>query len=691
MSLAAAEAVLGSLMLDADAWAPVAAIVTAADFPRPDHRLIFAAIATLATDGKPRDPICVAEQLANNLENAGGLAYLSQLVRETPTAANAATYARYLHDHSARSNGHAAGAPADPENPPLSIYATEPAATRPKIEVHDGELPRLVREAEQALLSRGGIYQRAQQLVHIVELDKFTESKEGIKRDAGSLMIMRVERDRMRLELAKAANWVQYDGRKRKWRPTDPPGTTVGSLLCNVGEWKLPPLIGLVGAPTLRADGSLLSAPGYDADSGLYGAFDVGAFPPISPTPTREDALAALALLRDLYSECAFEREQQEANAAVAIAATITATLRHALPIAPMFAISAHKHSSGKTTIARVIYQIVTGQQKPPVTSLSENEAELRKKILAVLIAGDPLVLIDNVTEPIDSAALCAVITSPVYSDRLLGVSERVSAPTAVTWIATGNNLNVVGDLTSRTLLCTLDPEMELPEQRSFKRDISAHVAEHRGELLAAALTIPLAYLAAGKPVLTAPPSRFPEWDQFVRRPLLWLDCADPLATQADLRDEDPERGHLISVLHALHAAFQEETFTGADIMRKAGPEAHGQSLYPELQQALADTDVAGDKIGTISPKRLGRYLKHYAGRIENALRIQKAGKDRVTHRHRFRVTPLGYGVSGVSGVSNNPSRIIAGGISAETATANADNADNAVEVHEGGSDDVPF
>jgi putative DNA primase/helicase len=285
-----------------------------------------------------------------------------------------------------------------------------------------------------------------------------------------------------------------------------------------------------------------------------------------------------------------------------------------------------------------VIHQIVTGQREPPVTGLSEHEAEMRKKILAVLIAGDPLVRIDNITQPVDSATLCAVITSPTFSDRLLGVSTTICVSTAVTWILTGNNLSLVGDLTSRALLCTLDPEMELPEERAFKRDILQHVTEHRGTLLAAALTLPLAYLAAGAPQLGAPETRFPEWDRLVRRPLLWLGAADPLTTQADLREEDPERTNLITVLHILHKAFPEHSFTTADIMQKIGPMAHGQSLWPELQQAFAEIDVAGDKLGNVSPSRIGRYLRHSAGRIESGLRIQKTGKDRVTKSLRFRV-----------------------------------------------------
>src|SRR5207253_10630323 len=133
------------------------------------------------------------------------------------------------------------------------------------------------------------------------------------------------------------------------------------------------------------------------------------------------------------------------------------------------------------------------------------------------------------------SASLCAVLTSATYKDRMLGVNQTPVVSTATTWLMTGNNLEVAGDLTSRTLLCVLDAEVEHPEARPFKRDLTTYVAEHRGTLLAAALTLPLAFITAGEPSTHAPRSRFPEWDRFVRQPLLWLGVADPLTTHAEL------------------------------------------------------------------------------------------------------------------------------------------------------------
>ncbi len=94
-SIEAEQAVLGSLLIDPAAWDQVADAVRAEDFYRPDHRLIFDSIGTLATSGKPCDVVTVSEHLERNarLEEAGGIAYLGTLARDTPTAANVRAYA----------------------------------------------------------------------------------------------------------------------------------------------------------------------------------------------------------------------------------------------------------------------------------------------------------------------------------------------------------------------------------------------------------------------------------------------------------------------------------------------------------------------------------------------------------------------------------------------------------------------
>ncbi|NNF60307.1 MAG: replicative DNA helicase [Gammaproteobacteria bacterium] len=101
-SVEAEQAVLGGLMLDNRSWDTVADVLSDGDFYRSDHRLIFAAIQTLADTGRPYDPVTISEYLSSTdkLSQAGGLDYLGQLARETPSAANIRAYAEIVRERS---------------------------------------------------------------------------------------------------------------------------------------------------------------------------------------------------------------------------------------------------------------------------------------------------------------------------------------------------------------------------------------------------------------------------------------------------------------------------------------------------------------------------------------------------------------------------------------------------------------
>ena len=99
-SVEAEQAVLGGLMLDSSAWDAVADRVTAGDFYRRDHQLIFGAIAELANRSEPCDAVILSEFLERRgeLGDTGGLIYLATLARDTPSAANIRTYAEIVRE-----------------------------------------------------------------------------------------------------------------------------------------------------------------------------------------------------------------------------------------------------------------------------------------------------------------------------------------------------------------------------------------------------------------------------------------------------------------------------------------------------------------------------------------------------------------------------------------------------------------
>nr|WP_199405158.1 MULTISPECIES: replicative DNA helicase [Corallincola] len=99
-SLEAEQSVLGGLMLDNEAWDRVSERVGSADFYQRSHRLIFEAMARLVETGQPIDLLTISETLENEtlLEEAGGFAYLGEMAKNTPSAANINAYAEIVRE-----------------------------------------------------------------------------------------------------------------------------------------------------------------------------------------------------------------------------------------------------------------------------------------------------------------------------------------------------------------------------------------------------------------------------------------------------------------------------------------------------------------------------------------------------------------------------------------------------------------
>lgn len=94
-STEAEQSVLGGLMLDNDRWEQVSERTSAADFYSRPHKLIFSEMQWLLDAGKPIDLITLSESLEirGKLDQAGGFAYLAELSKNTPSAANIYAYA----------------------------------------------------------------------------------------------------------------------------------------------------------------------------------------------------------------------------------------------------------------------------------------------------------------------------------------------------------------------------------------------------------------------------------------------------------------------------------------------------------------------------------------------------------------------------------------------------------------------
>src|SRR4029077_4988629 len=84
---------------------------------------------------------------------------------------------------------------------------------------------------------------------------------------------------------------------------------------------------------------------------------------------------------------------------------------------------------------------------------------------------------------------------------RILGVSKTASVNTRALFLSSGNNVGPVQDMTRRCITIHLDPGVETPAARTFKRpDLVRELLGNRGQYISAALTIIRAWIHSGRP-----------------------------------------------------------------------------------------------------------------------------------------------------------------------------------------------
>ena len=496
--------------------------------------------------------------------------------------------------------------------------ATVPAPSedgRAQIVYAEGQLPEVVDQAEQALLRVPGLprlYQRGGMLIRIVR--RAPTSARRIHRAPGSLALIPVDAPALVELLTEAADWLRTDKRSGGYRVMNCPHEVANVLLAR-GQWRFHALTGLVEAPTLRPDGTVLEAIGYDPETGLF--LDTGStlFDPVNLKPTRQEAMNALEQVLEILTEFAFDGETDRA---VALAALLTGLVRQSLTAAPLFGFSATVMGSGKTYLAHAVSLLACGRMAPVIAPPKDAKEE-DKTLFSAMLEGDAILVYDNVEFQLSSDLLCAVLTSETLRGRVLGSSRTASVSTACTFLVTGNNLVIAGDLSARALVCRLDPRCAHPEHRKFTRDLTAWIPAQRARLVPAALTFLCGYLQAKDKPTIEPWQRFPDWDRLIRAAIVWAGIPDPLDALRHGEASDPRRLEHQTVMECWREQFGAKPMTARDVVKAASDRALMQEYA--LRDALVD--VAGER-GEVNMRRLGRWLAKVAGRIQGVLKIER-------------------------------------------------------------------
>ena len=496
---------------------------------------------------------------------------------------------------------------------------SEPVSARrlPKTIYLGTDESRVIDESLTELAKVSGIFQRGGQLVHVVQN---AAPPAGLLRSPAPRI--RIMEDARAKELLSTAATFMHRGEAEDEVAATPAWVVRG--IAARGQWQeIPAVDAVIEAPALRPDGTIIETPGFDRETGTYfhAAID---FLPTPENPTHADACESIAALKQVIIDFPFKGDEHRA-AAICGMLTPFARLAFTGP-SPLNLVDGNMPGTGKGLLVDAITLPFAGREIARMANPKSDE-ECRKKITSIAMAGESMVLVDNVAGPFGCPSLDAALTATTWNDRILSTNEMTGAiPLAVTWYCTVNNCVLAADTVRRSLHVRLESPVENPEERTgFDHpDLLAWMKDERPVLVRHCLTILRAYFVAGRPDQNLPTwGSFEGWSRLVRSAVVWAGMADPSKARKELASQADREGQLLRQLvagwleiDALGSGISiAAVYRALDAEDKANAEGPAPTdMYPVLRAVLAELSKENDKRPT--PQSLGMKLHHLRGRI---------------------------------------------------------------------------
>jgi hypothetical protein len=531
------------------------------------------------------------------------------------------------------------------------------AGSKPPIEVGSG--PEAIRAITEAVNERllPEVYVTNGRAVHVEEVSGSAMVTAGD--DDSPLPLTASEITAPSLAALLADHTFTYrikGGKDDKGQPTTyeeevtPGSQSLGAALARKTWTGLLPLHGIVGAPVLRPDGTLLQESGYDESTGLYLASRIPLDPvPAEPSKTQV-AAARTFLLKTFLGDFPWVDDADKANY---VGVLVTPILRRYLrTLIPFVVFTATMPSSGKTILTcgpGMLY----GQR---VLTWTHSDEELRKSITAVLAEPVGTIIFDNLAEGtvIDSPVLARLITDRTWADRILGGNKIGGGANDRLWSATGNNLLLGGDMATRTVLVRLNPNMPRPEERTgFKIPNLDHWIldpANQRVVLWHLLILVIDWTRNGaprKPGLTM--RQFTPWAEAIGGFLEHHGVSGFLANIETVRDIDDENATWTAFLARWRKIHQDSWRTSREIRRSADVPEFGDDRWDGLYL----TDGRGKPLNEVA---LGRRLKGQVGRYHGSY-VLRSDEDRHNNVRTWRVEEFGGNPGPPPGNPSHPSQ----------------------------------
>ncbi|HVX69988.1 MAG TPA: DUF3854 domain-containing protein [Mycobacteriales bacterium] len=490
-------------------------------------------------------------------------------------------------------------------------------------------VPATVFDELAAGLGRGvltGFFRRNGEIVHVPAIgqDGYELPPEG---EDGPAQVRPVTVTFLRAAIQQ--RFFVYRDAKDMIKPAICPSDPVSLALEAAPHWQGTPSIETVThTPIVLPDGTILTAPGFDAASRTL--FLPSPDLEITTVPDRPDDSAvswATSLLSDLLHDFPFESDESKATM---LALLLTPLTRRVLPPPyPLFVINAHQPGSGKTLLSQVARALHGGVHRP---ELPQSDEELRKQVSGILSTTTaPIVVWDNASATIKSPVLAGLLTERTWNDRLLGTNREIAAINDRIWVTTGNNVTPGGDMARRCYWVSLDPQHEHPEQRDgfLHHPLIDYVERYRGLLLCALLVLVRRWVCAGRQVVNVRSDSYGQWAGAMAEILRPFDLTDAFATQdhvpAAISEDDEELG---AFLLALTASFGESAFQVKDVTDKVAASFENPNNLALKDALPASLRRKHETFGDIA-KSLGWYFSKNKQRYAIGRRIVEVGDGR--------------------------------------------------------------
>lgn len=259
-------------------------------------------------------------------------------------------------------------------------------------------------------------------------------------------------------------------------------------------------LRGLTRIPVLRPDGTILDKPGFDEMTGLWYEpdFELESIPEVI---TRSDIVAAVALIATPILEFPYVGENDRTGAICSLIEQIARPMIRGPR--PLYLFDAPKggQGSGKTLLAKIFQTILTGRA-PFISALGTKEEEMEKRIVSWLRDCEPMLILDNLVDVVESQTLAALATSETFQARLLGGNKAPHMPQDTTWVLTLNAAKTDQDIGRRSVLVQLDAKIAHAwKRKGFKiEDPIQWAQDRRASIIRAVLILARAWVQAGQP-----------------------------------------------------------------------------------------------------------------------------------------------------------------------------------------------